>query len=424
MRASARVAGLKESSAKHHAMTVRGIRSAVTQAKQDGKVTEAEVDALVLKARDGKGLTAAERQELLRAASTFDDAGQQRVLRHLSAMGQTNAWVNLGVGTVANIEGRYADTTVAAPGLSAKVGLFDSSFALKGKATADGSVTMTVEGRALTVKVTKGDTAAQVLEKLKAKLPREVSGVLLARDVQPYDTATFTGAAARAGDEAAQLMLFKPKALELQPGEVPLKVVVTGYGAFMGITDNPSSNMAQKLAEAGVRGAVVEYRRLEVTPAAVDAFIAEMKKAPPDVILSMGVTGGQSQVEERPENHLGAAEDGNGAQMEAREVRAGGAEELKTDLPVEAIDWALQAFGEQRQVFTSKSDANYAPDRSAYLCNYLGYNLATEFGGVDSTTAGFMHITSTTPVDQMHAALEAITARQLDVRRGQTPARS
>jgi pyrrolidone-carboxylate peptidase len=216
-------------------------------------------------------------------------------------------------------------------------------------------------------------------------------------------------------------MLFKPKSLGLKPGEVPMKVVVTGYGAFMGITDNPSSNMAQKLAQAGVPGAVVEYRRLDVTPEAVDAFITEMRKSPPDVILSMGVTGGQSQVEERPENHLGAAEDGNGQMMKDRQVRANGPAELKTDLPVETIDWALQGFGDQRQVFTSKSDPNYAPDRSAYLCNYLGFNLATEFGATDATTAGFMHITDTTPVDQMHAVLQAITARQLDMRRGQTP---
>lgn len=401
-------------------MTVRGIRNAITQAKQDGKVTEAEIDQLALKARDGNGLTTAERSELLKAASTFDDAGKQRLLRHLSAMGQTNAWVNIEPGGVANIEGRYASCAIGVPGLAAKVGLFDNCFSLKGRATASGPLTMNVEGHKVTVQVARGETAAQVLEKVKAQLPREVSGVLLAGDVQPYDGASYTGTSAQRGDEAAHLMLFKPKSLELKPGEVPLKVVVTGYGAFMGITDNPSSNMAQKLAQAGVRGGIVEYRRLDVTPAAVDAFIAEMKKSPPDVILSMGVTGGQSQVEERPENHLGAAEDGNGAQMQDRQVRAGGPAELKTDLPVETIDWALKGFGAQRQVFTSKSDPNYAPDRSAYLCNYLGYNLATEFGGVDSTTAGFMHITPTTPAEQMHAVLEAITARQLDLRRAQS----
>jgi pyrrolidone-carboxylate peptidase len=204
-----------------------------------------------------------------------------------------------------------------------------------------------------------------------------------------------------------------------------MKVVVTGYGAFMGITDNPSANMAQKLAEQGVKGAVIEYRRLDVTTDAVDKFVAEMRSAPPDVILSMGVSHYKAQVEERPENHLGAANDGNDQPMQERQVRAGGPQELKTDLPVDTIDKALQPFGDQRVVGTSKSDAAYEPDRSAYLCNYLGYNLATEFGATPKTTAGFMHITPDTPVDQMHAVLEAVTARQLEERRAAaTPPRS
>jgi pyrrolidone-carboxylate peptidase len=216
-------------------------------------------------------------------------------------------------------------------------------------------------------------------------------------------------------------MLYKPEALGLRPGEKPLRVVVTGYGAFMGITDNPSANLAQRLAELGVRGAIVEYRRLDVTTQAVDGFVAEMRRSPPDVILSMGVSGGQAQVEERPENHIGAAPDGNDQPITARTIREGGAAELSTDLPVETIDWALSGFGGDRRVYTSRSDPSYQPDRSAYLCNYLGYNLAAEFGGRDATTAGFMHINRDTPVAQVHAALEAVAARQLEWRRQTAP---
>jgi pyrrolidone-carboxylate peptidase len=278
-----------------------------------------------------------------------------------------------------------------------------------------------IEGQNISVNVKKGETAAQVLAKVKAAMPGQVSGVLLQGDVQPFDGVSYKGTAAKATDQAAHLMLYKPESLGLKKGELPLKVVVTGYGAFMGITDNPSANMAQKLAEAGVKGGIVEYRRLDVTTDAVDAFVAEMRKSPPDVILSMGVTHGQAQVEERPENHLGAAADGNNNMMSDREVRAGGPQELKTDLPVQVIDDALKPFGDQRVVGTSVSDANYAPDRSAYLCNYLGYNLATEFGNTPKTTAGFMHISPETPSDQMHAVLEAVTARQLEMRRAESP---
>ncbi len=401
-------------------MSVTGIRKDLQLARRDGKVDTSEVDRIMLRARDKGGLDAAEKKEILAAADGFDDAAKQRVLSHLSAMDQKAAWVDVqGPGSVASIEGRYANLAVGVPGLSAKEGLFDNCLSLKGTATAAGTLKLTIEGKAISVAVKKGDPAAAILEQVKAKLPAQVTGVALSGDVQPYDPGLFTGTAAAKTDTAAHLMLYKPEALGLKAGEKPLRVVVTGYGAFMGITDNASANMAQRLSELGVKGAIVEYRRLEVTTNAVDAFIADMRKAPPDVILSMGVTGGQAQVEEQPQNKLDANEDGNGQMMQARQVRAGGAEVLHTDLPVDTIDWALKPFGDQRQVYTSKSDANYSPDRSAYLCNYLGYNLATEFGGTPATTAGFMHVSTSTPSDQMHAVLEAVVAKQLDWRRGQ-----
>ncbi|MDP1920325.1 MAG: hypothetical protein Q8L14_29035 [Myxococcales bacterium] len=403
-------------------MNVDGIRRALTTAARDGKVDAADVDRIMLQARDGGGLSSLERSTLLKAADGFDDGTKQRLLSHLAAMGQTNAWVNIEAkGQLATLDGRYANLTLTVPGLSARVGLFDNAFALKGKAKADGVLQLTIDGQKLSVPVKAGEGPQQILQKMKAQLPSNFAGVVLGGDVQPYDAASFSGRSARKTDSAAHLMLYKPASLGLAPGEKPLRVVVTGYGAFMGITDNPSANMAQTLAERGVKGAIVEYRRLDVTPAAVETFMTEMKRSPPDVILSMGVTHGQAQVEERPENHLGAAPDGNNQQMTERKVRVGGPQELTTDLPVDTIDWALQGFGGGRQVFTSKSDANYQPDRSAYLCNFLGYNLASEFGTTPKTTAGFMHITPETKADQMGAVLDAITAKQLEARRAGFP---
>ena len=42
----------------------------------------------MLEARDGGGIDAAERAELIAAADHFDDAGKQRLLTHLSVDGQ------------------------------------------------------------------------------------------------------------------------------------------------------------------------------------------------------------------------------------------------------------------------------------------------------------------------------------------------
>ncbi len=398
-------------------MSVRALQTAIHRATRDGRLTADEVDRLALTARSGRGLDEAERAELQRAVDAFgDDPAKQRLLRHLSALAQTSAWVNIDARGPAIINGRYAEFQVGVPGLSAKLGLFDNCFSLKGTAEADGRVQLTIEGRKVSVQVQRGDTAAQILEKVRQALPSHVAGVTLSGEVQPYDMASYRGAQAGTHETAAHLMLYKPASLGLAPGELPVKVVVTGYGAFMGITDNPSAALAQQLSELGVRGGVVEYRRLDVTTDAVDAFIAEVRARPPDVILSMGVSS-HAQVEERPQNFLAANRDGNNDFMTAREVIAGGERELTTDLPVAVIDEALYGFGSARAVGTSLSDAGYAPDRSAYLCNYLGYQLASSFGASDETTAGFVHITGTTPVEQMHAVLQAVTARQLDVRR-------
>ena len=403
-------------------MNIDKIRQALTAYKaNDGKVDTAELDKLMLQVRDAGGLSATERTELISAASTFDDPTKQRLMRHLSAMGQPNAYVNLqAIGSVTNIEGRYANMKLDVPGLNARIGLFDNSFCLKGKATGDGVLKLTLEGKELSVPVKKGDAPATILEKLQKQLPANMTGLVYGGDVRPYDAETFNGARASKNGTAAHIALYKPESLGLKPGEKPLRVVVTGYGAFMGITDNPSANMAEKLAELGVKGAIVEYRRLEVNHEAVNQFVAEMKRSPPDVILSMGVSG-QSQVEERPENRVGGGVDGDNKEITPGVVRKGAKNDLPTDLPVEVIDGALKKFGDKREVGTSKSDPGYAPDRSAYLCNYLGFNLADSFGESPATTAGFVHVTDHTPPEQMHALLESVVARQLDWRRSQQP---
>ena len=402
-------------------MSVDGIRKQLVQAQRnDGKVDAKELDQIMLKVRDAGGLDATERAELLKAADGFDDASKQRLMKHLAAMGQKDAWVNLAAdGRVRNVEGRYATLSTDVRGMTAKVGLFDNTFQLQGTAKESGRFSLNIEGKQVSVAVVKGDSAAAVLQRLQKALPQEVKGVVLSGGVQPHQMARFDGKSAKWNETTAHIALYKPEALGLKPGEKPLRVVVTGYGAFMGITDNPSSNIAQKLAEQGIRGAIVEYRRLEVNHTAVNAFIDEMKKSPPDVILSMGVSS-HSQVEERPENNVGGGVDGDNKPITPGVVREGGLPELKTDLPLDAINSALGVFGAERVVGSSASDPHYQPDRSAYLCTYLGYNLADAFGQSPKTTAGFVHITAETPVDQMHALLEAVAARQRDVKRGGT----
>jgi pyrrolidone-carboxylate peptidase len=407
-------------------MSVDGIRSGLRALPNpDGSIDLKKLDQLLVEARDGGGIDAAERAELISASSSFDETAQQRLLKTLSSVDQKNAWVNIETrAPLRDVTGRVATLSTNIKGLTVKLGLFDNDFAVSGCPKNDGKLQLTIEGQQISVDVKKGEKPADILNAIKEKLPQSVTGLVLGGDVQPYEMESFKGTAATRKDKAAHLVLYKPDALGLKPGEKPLRVVVTGYGKFMGVTNNPSANMAQALAETGVPGAIVDYRRLDVTQSAVEQFVAEMKKNPPDVILSMGM-GGNAQVEESPENKVDAAPDGDGKMMTAGEVLPGGKQVLKTDLPVQTIDDALKPFADKRVVGTSLSDPSYQPDRSAYLCNYLGYNLASAFGQRDATTAGFMHVIESTPKDQMQAVLNALVARQLEWRReqAQTPAR-
>ncbi len=399
-------------------MSVDRIRQSLPQlVGTDGKVDARKLDQLMLEARDGGGLDAAERAELLGAADTFDDSGKQRLFSHLAALGQTAAFVNLEARqALRDVEGRYGTLATDVKGLTVRVGLFDNTFAVSGRAASGGVLRLAIEGTEISVRVKAGDGPEKILSAVRKQLPPQVSGTVLGGDAKLYEMESYGGLRAAKKDPAAHLVLYKPAALGLQPGEKPLRVVVTGYGKFMGITDNPSAAMAQRLAEAGMPGAIIEYRRLDVTHAGVDAFIEEMKKSPPDVILSMGVSS-SSQLEEQPENVVGAGEDGENQPIAPGEVRPGAPRTLPTDLPVAGITAALSRFGADRVVGTSLSDPAYRPDRSAYLCNYLGFNLANTFGPTDATTAGFVHVTSTTPTEQMQAVLEAVVARQHEWRR-------
>src|SRR4051794_16764020 len=127
-------------------MNIDKIRQALTAYKaNDNKVDTAELDKLMLQVRDAGGLDPTERAELLKAADGFDDGTKQRLMRHLSVMAQPNAYVNLqALGKVTSIEGRYANMKLEVPGLTARVGLFDNSFSVKGKATADGTMKLTM----------------------------------------------------------------------------------------------------------------------------------------------------------------------------------------------------------------------------------------------------------------------------------------
>src|SRR6185295_1760962 len=128
-------------------MSVEGIRSSLPQlVGRDGKVDRKKLDALLLAARDGGGIDGLEREELLAAASSFDDAGKQRLLSRLSLTGQANAFVNVEArAPLRSVDGRYGRLATDVKGLTVRVGLLDNTFAVSGTAKRDGTLRLAVE---------------------------------------------------------------------------------------------------------------------------------------------------------------------------------------------------------------------------------------------------------------------------------------
>lgn len=184
----------------------------------------------------------------------------------------------------------------------------------------------------------------------------------------------------------------------------PLRVLVTGYGPFQGIQNNPSDRLAREVSQMPVAGANLEYRRLEVNHDSVDRFIDEVRKNPPDVIVSMGVSS-KAQLEELPKNWIGGGREGE--TYPAGAIVPGQADTLPTELPVTQIEQSLQGVA-NRTVGTHLSDPHYGPDRSGYLCNYLNFKLTDAFAANPRTTAGFVHVTNATHKEEIHRIVQTV----------------
>ena len=398
-------------------MSVRGIRKDIQQAlSNDGRVDAGELDRMALRARDGGKVDASERAELaaLKGNGAVDGA---RLSEHLKAL-SADAFVPGAVrGRVTQVEGRYAQVATDVPGLTARVGLFDSVLALEGKALAPGRLQLLLEGRTLTVPVTQGETAAQALEKVRAQLPEGIRGRVFSGTVDTQAPARFEGETAQRSHSSAHLALYRPQSLALRPGETPLRVVVTGYGPFPGVDKNPSGELAKQLAKAGLAGAKVEYRVLPVTHADVDAFVADMRANPPDLVLSLGVSS-EAQVEPRGQNWKASYPDANGNSVAEGKIAEGGGEDLPTGLPQDWMGAALEkSFGSAATV----NARTESPDTSAYLCNYLNYRLLESFPRGGGTMAGFVHVTRETTADELSVLAGAAVAARLEQRRVEAP---
>lgn len=150
-------------------------------------------------------------------------------------------------------------------------------------------------------------------------------------------------------------------------------ILVTGFGPFLDVGDNPSGRMARQLDGRRVVGHTVIGRSLPVSYArGLPLMVAQARAISPRLVVGMGVHRGPGvRVECVARNHVGPTPDVDGA---CPESLGSGPAELTVGLKVESLIRALGGV--------------LSTDAGAYLCNAWLYTALHEL----KVPSVFIHI--------------------------------
>ena len=182
-------------------------------------------------------------------------------------------------------------------------------------------------------------------------------------------------------------------------------ILVSGFGPFLDVKENPSWESIRDLQGTVVGGCRIAVVRLDVTyRTAAEQLQAAIDRTQPALVLSLGVAPTAAiRLESTAHNRdTASAPDVDGEVREGRTIREGAAEALPTRLPLAKLKAALVADG----FAVVDSD-----DAGGYLCNHLFYELLTRR---PTGPAGFVHVPPLAPPWDL-PRLERAVRRMLEV---------
>lgn len=171
----------------------------------------------------------------------------------------------------------------------------------------------------------------------------------------------------------------------------PVKVLVTGFGPYGEVLENPSQTVVETLAKRQwkPRGAVeMHYAVLPVQyEAATRKLIDLINQLKPQALIQLGVwdMAENFRLEQQARNHVYSdAADTAGNKPASAEVQPGGTEELATRLPLKTIS---------KQLAQKKIPFHLGENAGEYICNFTFYKVLDYLrqSGL-ATLAGFIHI--------------------------------
>ena len=178
-----------------------------------------------------------------------------------------------------------------------------------------------------------------------------------------------------------------------------MKVLVTGFGSFGQVKENPSEGLARALAaEPGVFSEVlpVAYARAEQR---LDELLGELR---PSAVLLFGVHSGPGFRLERVGLNLDdeASPDIDGAVRRGNPIRPGGPAAYWSSLPLREMGEALDSLG---------LDWEWSTHAGGFLCNHAFYVARYLCERVDDAIpCGLLHVP---PLEQLALPSQVIAAR-------------
>ena len=167
-----------------------------------------------------------------------------------------------------------------------------------------------------------------------------------------------------------------------------MNLLVTGFGPFLSVKDNPSSSLARACGR--------DYRILEVAYDAVDEFLADPKLLVYDGLFLMGVARRPHvSLEVQARNAASNTPDVHGVIRTPNDLDQSLPSEIKGTLWTEEI------------ILTASGDLLPSQDAGNYLCNYIYYEALRR---LPSLRVGFLHVA---PFDEVSEQRQLVIVRGL-----------
>jgi pyroglutamyl-peptidase len=164
------------------------------------------------------------------------------------------------------------------------------------------------------------------------------------------------------------------------------RVLITGFGPFPGVPDNPSSWLAEALAEQASAESDAElHARVVPTEWRAAALMPDLYASlQPTLMIHFGLDQRAKalRLERHAHNRAAPRTDAQGAFPESLLIRRGGADRLQATLSVAMLATHLRLHG---------FPAVASRSAGAYLCNFLYYH-SLEWAQTSGCHALFVHI--------------------------------